>query len=299
MSSSEFKVTQTLDGSVLSRLERMRLQPQYNCSNRGRGEHISKQSGTSTEFADFRNYIAGDDIRNIDWNIFSRLQKPFVKLYRNEEEMHLVILIDASESMDFNGKLERAKQIATAFCVMGLWGNEKVSIWVFNSKEDKLACKSPSRGRGKFAELSSFISEIEVGGDQSIDGGIDECLKLHRGRGMAILISDFMTFGDTKRSFNSLFANGLETFAIQILSQSERDPEFNGDVRLVDAESQERLDVSASGNIIEMYYEYLDRQERELETLCQQRAGHFISVTAEDSIFDILFEQIQRKGWFR
>ena len=299
MNAGEDRLTSVVPGDILSRLERMRLQPKYNCSNRGRGEHLSKQGGVSTEFADFRNYIAGDDIRNVDWNIFSRLHKPYVKLFRNEEEMHLAILIDASSSMNFNEKLERAKELAASFCVMGLWGNEKVSVWVFNSKEGDLSWKAPARGRGKFAEMSAFISSIEPGGDQSIEGAVTELLKHHRGRGMAVVISDFMTFGDIKRSFNALYSSGLETFAIQILSEAERDPEITGDVRLIDSENNERLDISSAGSLIDMYYEYLDKQQQELEVLCQQRAGHFISVTSEDSLHTLLFEQIQRKGWIR
>src|SRR6476659_5716599 len=126
-SSKQF--TSLLDNTVLGKVERMRLLPMRRLTNRSRGEHLAGKGGTSTEFNDYRDYSAGDDMRYIDWNIFSRLNRPYVKLYRHEEEMHVVILIDASSSMEYEDKFEKAKQLAACFAIMGLMNSEKVSIY--------------------------------------------------------------------------------------------------------------------------------------------------------------------------
>lgn len=111
-------VTRLFGNDVLSRLERLRIAALQRRTNRTRGEHLHGKGGSSTEFTDYRDYIAGDDVRYIDWNIFSRLNRPFLKLYKHEEEMHVVVLVDASASMQFEGKLDRAKQLAAAFGLM-------------------------------------------------------------------------------------------------------------------------------------------------------------------------------------
>ena len=119
-----------LDNQTLARLERMRLNPTRRLTVRSRGEHLSGKGGTSTEFTDYRDYVAGDDVKAVDWNIFSRLHRPYVKLYRHEEEMHVVSIVDASSSMQFDGKFERARQLAAAFGLMGLMNVERVSTFV-------------------------------------------------------------------------------------------------------------------------------------------------------------------------
>src|SRR6478735_5808724 len=124
--SSTAKFTDLMDNATLARVERMRLLPLRRQTNRSRGEHLAGKGGTSTEFNDYRDYSAGDDMRYVDWNIFSRLNRPYVKLYRHEEEMHVVVLVDASASMQFGDKFLRARQLAACFAIMGLMNIEKV-----------------------------------------------------------------------------------------------------------------------------------------------------------------------------
>jgi len=99
--------TTLFDNKTLSMLERMRLNPTRRLTNRSRGEHLSGKGGTSTEFSDYRNYVPGDDVRYIDWNIFARLNRPYMKQYQHEEEMHVVLILDASSSMDYEDKFLR------------------------------------------------------------------------------------------------------------------------------------------------------------------------------------------------
>ncbi len=237
-------MTPLLTNDLLSRVEQLRINPQHRRSNRGRGEHISRKGGSSNEFADYRDYSEGDDVRFIDWNAYSRLRRPYLKLYRHEEEMHVVLLIDASSSMLYEGKLERAKQIAAAMGVMGLFGGERVSVYAFNQAGATPLFLKPCAGRGRMRQLFGFIEGIASRGSAPLDVGIEDMLKHHRGRGAAILLSDFLTFGDLRRACNLVFSAGLEIFGLQILSPPEIDPLINGDLRLVDCENPDAwLDI--------------------------------------------------------
>jgi uncharacterized protein (DUF58 family) len=289
--------TSLFDNKVLSRIERMRLNPTRRLTNRSRGEHVSGKGGSSTDFADYRNYVAGDDVRNVDWNIFSRLHKPYLKLFSHEEEMHVVLLVDASSSMLFAGKLDRARQLAAALGVMGLMNIERVSAYSCNHVGRAPSLLSPCTGRISMKRLFAFLEGIEGGGDFPIEGAVDAVLKRHRGRGIVVLLSDFLTLGDLHRPLNLLFSSGLEIFAIQILSPVELYPEVTGDLRFVDSETGETLDISSAGELLGIYHEHRLALEEELSLSCRQRAGRFLSINSADPLESVLFDLLRRKGW--
>lgn len=291
--------TALLDNATLGRLERMRLKPLRRLTNRSRGEHLAGKGGTSTEFNDYRDYVPGDDMKNVDWNIFSRLNRPYIKLYRHEEEMHVAILIDASSSMMFEGKFERARQLAAAFGLMGLMNVERVSVYVCNHVGKEPLMMPPCTGRINRRRLFDFLEKIEGGGDFPIEQAIEAMLRRHRGRGIAVVLSDFLTFGDFDKPFNLLFSSGLEIFGVQVLSPVEINPELTGDMRLVDCENATSLDVSSIGDLLGIYHEHREALEEELATQCRQRSGRFMSVSSKDSIEYILFDLLRRKGWVR
>ena len=295
--STQGQFTSLLTNQQLAVVERLRVNPTRRFTNRSHGEHLHGKGGSSIEFADYRNYVAGDDIRFVDWNIFSRLHRPYLKQYHQEEEMHLVILLDASASMAFEGKLDKAKQLAAAFAVMGLFATERVSVYVFNQAEQRLAFVGPHTGRGHMRKFFRFIEEIEPAGDAPLERGVDLLVNRHRGRGTIAVLSDFLTFGDLRRAFNALLSHGMEIFGVQILGPTEIDPLVSADLRLVDCESAATLDVSAAGDLVTLYQEYRHAYERNLELLCRQRSGRFMSVSAEDPFDEIVLAQMRRKGW--
>jgi uncharacterized protein (DUF58 family) len=291
--------TTLLPNDVLSRLERMRIRPRRRMTNRTHGEHLSGKGGTSIEFSDFRDYVAGDDLRHVDWNIFSRLHRPYVKQFRYEEQMCVVILLDASTSMTFDGKFERARQIAAAFALMGLFSLEPVSIYSCRSTGSAPVLCPPCTGRASRSRVFKFLEELEGGGDFPIEAAVEAVLRRHRGRGIAIVLSDFLTFGDLGRPFNLLFSAGLEVFGVQILSPAEREPELTGDLRFVDSESEISLDISNVGELLSIYQDRRRALERELDDHCRRRRGRFLSISSSDPIDWILFDLFRRKGWLQ
>jgi len=291
------QLTTLLPNDAISRLERMRINASRRFTDRHRGEHLSRGRGSSTDFSDYRNYVPGDDVRFVDWNIFARLNRPFLKLYLEEEEMHVVILIDGSTSMLFEDKFERAKQLAAAFGIMGLLGRERVSVYCHGDEAAPPQRLAPTRGRARMTRLFAFVEGLEGGGGVPLERAIEDMLKHHKGRGVVVLLSDFLTFADLRRPFNRLFGRGLEIFGVQILGPSEIDPEVGGDVRLVDAENEMRLDVTAAGDLISIYQEHRLAYEHRLAGLCRRRGGRFLSVGSQASLNLTLFDLMRRNGW--
>jgi len=292
-------LTGLLSNEALARLERLRLNPHRRLTNRSQGEHLAGKGGTSTEFSDYRDYAPGDDVRYVDWNIFSRLNRPYVKLYQFEEEMHVMLLIDASSSMLFEDKLLRARQLAAAFGMMSLLNMERVSAWAGRRTGEPMKFLPPCSGRISLRRLFDFLEGLEGGGAMSIDESIEAALRQHRGRGVAVLLSDFLTFGSLERSLNRLFSAGLEIFAVQILSPSELAPDVSGDVRFVDSETGRTLDVSSAADLLGIYHDQRQAYAEHIGEQCQKRNGRFLSVGSHEPVDSILFDACRRQGWVR
>ena len=291
------QMTTLLANSVLNRLERLRISPAGRRTSRSRGEHLSGKGGTSTEFCDYRDYAPGDDTRFVDWNIFARLHRPYLKQFHKEEERHVVLLMDASASMKFEGKLSLAKSLAAAFGVMGLLNNERVSAYASHQAGAAPDRLPPCRGRASMRTLFQFIESVEGQGDAPLDRAVELLLRHHQGRGVCLIVSDFLTFGDLKRGFNLLHSAGLEPLGIQILSPLEIEPELTSDLRLVDSETQETLDISSGADLLNLYQEYRRQQEDDLALLCRRRSGRFLPVSSATPVEAVLFDQMRRQGW--
>ena len=293
------QITELLSNQTLSRMERLRMTPLRRFTSPSRGEHISRERGSSIEFKDYRPYVQGDDTRFVDWNIFARLHRPYLKLYHEEEQLHVLCLIDASSSMNFDGKLQMAQRLAAAFGVMGLMAGERVSAHIFNQHGGATTRLPPKRGRGSMRDYFAFVEAADAGGDGPINEAIEAMLQIHRGRGICVVLSDFLTTSDIRPAFNHLVGFGLELWAIQILGPSEIDPEMNGDLRLVDSEDGKTLDISGAGELLSLYHEYRLGLQRQLEQYCQQRNGRFASISAADDIETVMLDTLRRKGWVR
>ena len=291
-----------LPNDALRRLGRLRLRPVRRLSNPSRGEHLAGKGGASTEFADYRDYAPGDDVRFVDWNIFSRLGKPYMKLYRHEEELHVALILDASASMRYGGettKLTRAAQIAAAFGQCALSGVERVSAHACRVAGEDPVRLPPVSGRAALPRLLRFLEGVGVGGDYPVDDAISDVLKRHRGRGIAVILSDFLTFGDLSRPLGRLQAAGLEPWCVQVLAPEELDPDLAGDVRLVDCETGAGLDVTRAGDLLALYRDHRLALEEELEAQCSRRGGRFCAVSTAEDLPALLFGTLRRRGWLR
>ncbi len=293
------QLTPLLSNETLARVERLRLRPNRRLTNRARGEHSVGTGGATIDFADYRDYVAGDDIRYVDWNIFARLQRPYLKLYSHEEELHVVVILDASSSMVSEEKFERARQLAAAFSTMALLGTERVSLFAATSTDERSATLQGCSGRSATRLVFEFLENVSPGGNSTIDAAVASALRVHRGKGMAIVLSDFLTTGDVSRSFNLLNSAGLEIFALQLLGPDEIEPDLTGDVRLVDCETGRTLDVSSARDLLDLYHEHRLAQQAWLSSQCRRRNGRFEMISSGSTVESILFETLLRRGWVR
>jgi hypothetical protein len=294
---AQARITSLISNDALARLEQLRINARGKFTDRHTGEHLAGSKGTSNEFADYRDYAEGDDIRRVDWNIFARLHKPYIKLFYEEQEKHVVLIIDNSASMQYENKLLRAQQLAVSFGFMGLLAGERVSVYSTNPTEESVPFLRAVRGRGNFSKIITYIEHVKAGGSYPIEAAIQDILKHHKGQGIALILSDFFTFGSLKTGLNRLFNSGLEIFGIQIMGPEELDPELAGDISLIDCETEDKIDISSSERVLEIYREYRDALEDQVSAMCRQRSGRFLQVNAHTDINTVLFDLLRRKGW--
>jgi uncharacterized protein (DUF58 family) len=198
--------------------------------------------------------------------------------------------------MLFEDKFALAQRLAAALGVLGLRGGEKVSAYAFGTAGTPPRLR-PTRGRSAQGKLFAFLENIEGGGETPVERGIEGFLRQHSGRGVAIVLSDFLTDGDLRRSFNLLHNASLEICAVQLLGPSELAPEINGDLRFVDCETAAHLDISAAGDLLSLYHEYRAAHEAQLTALCQQRSGKFLSISSAEPFERVVFDLMRRRGW--
>src|SRR5271170_5983583 len=225
-----------LDPKFLAQLEQLELVSRKIFLGRMKGERRSKRKGQSVEFADYRNYVIGDDLRFLDWNLFARLDRLFIRLFMEEEDLHFYVLLDNSLSMDFGSptKLHYAKQIAAALGFIGLVNLDRVVIEAFNNK---LTQTLPAvRGRRSLWRLLDFLNKIEPAGPSDLREALRTFSIKCSGKGIVVVLSDFMDKGGYEQALRYLIARQMDIYAIQILSQEEIEPEIMGDLQLTDIE---------------------------------------------------------------
>src|SRR5262245_26414087 len=181
-----------LDPEFLARLEQLELVSRKIFLGRLKGERRSKRKGQSVEFADYRNYVVGDDLRFLDWNLFARLDRLFIRLFMEEEDLHLYLLVDNSRSMDFGSpsKFRYARQVAAALAFVGLVNLDRVVIEVFNDRLTQSL--PPARGRRSLWRVLDFLEKIEPSGPSDLARAMRTFSLKCSGKGIVVLVSDFM-----------------------------------------------------------------------------------------------------------
>src|SRR5271157_3452899 len=240
-----------LDPQFLARLEQLELVSRKIFLGRMKGERRSKRKGQSVEFADYRNYVIGDDLRFLDWNLFARLDRLFIRLFMEEEDLHVYILIDNSLSMDFGtpSKLHYARQVAAALAFIGLVNMDRVVIEVFN---DRLVQSLPAaRGRRSLWRVLDFLQRVEPAGPSDLKRALRTFSLKCSGKGIVILLSDFMDKGGYEDALRYLIARQFDVYLIQVLAQEEIEPPLVGDLKLIDVEDGDEAEITVTGPLLE------------------------------------------------
>ncbi|MBR3742739.1 MAG: DUF58 domain-containing protein [Clostridia bacterium] len=271
-----------LSEAFLHRLDTLRPALRSRARGGSGGARKSRMLGTSAEFSDFREYAPGDDIRRIDWNAYARFDKLFLKLFMEEQEAMITVLLDGSASMA--EKWPAAQSIAEAFAYAALGGGDRVRAAIA-TKDGPVSCAFGT-GRRDYPRLSAYIA------DYSPKGQADLALSIRRldpcPKGMTLLISDFLVEDAGNAALAALRYRGQETCAVQVMSPEELRPAFSGSVRLTDEEGGTPLDLSADGETLRQYEKRLNEFLQQVQGNCHRQNVPCVLLDSGESIEDTL-----------
>src|SRR6266851_7057320 len=285
-----------LDPQFLHRLEQLELVSRKIFQGRMKGERRSKKKGQSVEFADFRNYVIGDDLRFLDWNLYARLDRLFIRLFFEEEDLHFYVLIDNSLSMDFGNptKLHYARQVAAALGFIGLVNLDRVVIEAFN---ERLTQSMPAiRGRRSLWRMMDFLQKIEPAGPSDLARSLRSFSLKCSGKGIVVLISDFMDKGGYEEALRYLSARQLDVYCLQVLSQEEVEPEIVGDLKLMDVEDEDVAEITVSGPLLKRYKQNLAAYRSALQQFCSRRGIAYLFTSNQVPFDRLVLSYLRQRG---
>ncbi len=286
-----------INEEFLQQVEMLQTLVKNNIAGLFGGNHQSKSYGSSCEFADYRDYEAGDDMAKLDWNAYARFDKLYLKLYLDERQMHTRIYIDASRSMEFgkSKKAEQALRIAATIAYLSVHEMDKVSIYLIRDKQIHEVI-SGMVGKDAYITEIGKLNEVEFSGDSYISETILPS-KVGYGDGMSVLISDFLTDNDYEAAIEHLAQKKRHVFCVQILSKEELNPQARGKMHFFDSENP-RMSYrkNIDREIARAYKEALQYATERIRSYCLSRGADYLLVSAEDSIGEIFFGKMVDLG---
>ncbi len=288
--------TPLLDPEFLHKLEQLELVSRKIFVGRMKGERKSKRRGSSVEFADHRQYSIGDDLRHIDWNVYGRLDRLFLKLFLEEEDLHFYILLDTSLSMDFGepSKLQYGKQVAAALAFIGLVNHDRVVLDTFSSGlEPGLG---GVRGRSQMWRVVQHLEALKADGGSDLASAAKSFAVKHAGKGVVVVISDFLDKRGYADALRYLVARNLDIYVIHVLSQEEVEPELTGDLRLVDAEDDDIAEITVSAPLLKRYKDTLNAFVGGLKEWCVRRGIAYIFTTNQNPFDKLILTYLRERG---
>jgi uncharacterized protein (DUF58 family) len=277
----------------LAQLERLSLLSRRVFRGRVRGERRSLRRGHSVEFCDYRAYGVGDDLRYVDWNIYGRLDRLHVKLFVDEEDLCLHVIVDGSASMNFGTptKLEWAVRVAAALGFVGLVNLERVGVGILRNRIAE--GWPPTRGRSQVPALLDFLGNVDPAGGTSLNDGLANYATRSRQTGLAVVISDLLDPGGYERGIRALLERRFDVHLVHVLAPEEMNPDLAGDLRLVDSETGERQELSMDGDAVRAYRERLRQFLDRVEAFCRTKEIGYHRMTSDAPVEEFVLAQLR------
>jgi uncharacterized protein (DUF58 family) len=291
--------TPLLSPQLLAQLERLELVSRKVFRGRMKGERKSKRKGQSVEFADFRQYVPGDDLRFIDWNLFARMERLYLKLFLEEEDLHFFALLDSSASMEFGEptKLQYAKQLAASLGFIGLCRADRVKIESLGTSS-----KRPGpvlRGRASLWRMQEYLQGIEPGENVSLLEGIKNFCLRNSGKGILVLISDLMDKEGYDKALRYLVAQQMDVYVLHVMSPEELDPQVKGDLKLIDCEDEDVAEITVSRPLMDKYKRTLASFVDGAREFCTRRGMSYLMVSTETPVETLVANYLRKRGLVR
>lgn len=307
-----------LSPSLLKRLDRLDVLSRKIFSGKLPGERRSKKRGSGVEFADYRSYVPGDDFRYIDWKILARLDKVFVRMFLEEEDLSVMVAVDCSASMRAGEpeKLIFAQRLALALGYVGLVNNNRVSLVAFGPRMFRKM--NDVRGRRNVQRLAQFVlndiqpedgfgsASTNTGPVRTFTDNMRQLVAQRSGKGVMVLLSDFFMEEGVRDGINLLAgAGGFDVDCYQVLSPGEIDPAKTqrkgesgvvGDLRLTDIETGAGEELTVSAALIKQYQQRLETHCAEIAHLCSSRSLNHAVIRSDADVEDLLLKEFRMRG---
>ena len=246
-----------------------------------RGERRSRKKGESLEFADYRNYSQGDDLRRVDWSLFARFERLFLKLFMAEEDLSVYIIVDASGSMNYGSinKFDYARKVAAALAYVGISNMDRVGVALYTGEHE--AFLPDMRGKNQIMRLFKFLSGVKPEGGTDLTDSVRRFLLRNRRPGVCLIISDFLDPNGYETALKTLTAARMDVFAVHVLAPEEVEPVLTGDFMLVDGETGEKIDVTASPRLVENYKKTVRGFCSSLQQFCAARGISYLFASTD------------------
>jgi uncharacterized protein (DUF58 family) len=285
-----------LDTALLEKLERLTIRWQRSMPGLIGGHNTSRFAGPGQEFLDHRNFHHGDDLRAVNWRVFLRLEKLFLKMFQLEPRIPVRILLDTSSSMETGAKskFEYARKLAGALCYVGLVRLDSICIQPFSSKLSE-AC-SAGGGRHRFQPASTFLSKLKPGGKTNFFDVAREFVSKFPQRGLVIVVSDFLDDHDCEKPLQFLSEFGHEMILVQVYSAEDREPPWEGELELEDAETGEHVELSFDADARAMYTAAFDEYAQALRRVALRNNGRYVGLPTDVPVDEAIFGPLVRSG---
>jgi len=296
MTQTATKSSLLLDPQFMARLDQLDLISRKILAGKMKGERRSKRRGQSVEFADYRNYVVGDDLRFIDWNIYARLDRLFLKLFLEEEDLSFYILCDVSKSCDYGNpnKAEYIKKVAAALGYIGLVNYNRVNIVAMADKV--VAETGPLRGRRRVAQMIDFVSRLEPAGASHFAESCKRFALANRQKGVLVVLSDFFIKEGFDTGLKYLAGGKYDLFAVQVLSPQEIEPDLQGDLKLKDLEDADMAEVSVTQPLMKQYKSTLNAYCLSLKDYLTRRGGTYLFSSTSVPFETLVLNYLRERG---
>ena len=299
------------DETSLRKLQTLTLVTTHVRAGALRGERRSLKRGAGLEFADFRDYVPGDDLRRVDWNVYARLDRPYVKLREEEEDLAVHLLVDASQSMDWGEgvqhKFNYALHLAAGLGSIGLSAGDRVTIAMLHDSHPSTARRTTSnaslpieeislRGQQYLMHLLRFLEAQQAAGVTDLDATTRRYLLRPRRPGLAILISDLLSPRGYQAALKTLQQRGHEVALAHLLAPDEVDPPLAGDLRLIDVETGAAQEVSLDGGLREAYRQRVRAWRAEVQTFCRARGIRYLAIETDRAWDEVVLSGMRKAG---
>jgi uncharacterized protein (DUF58 family) len=293
------RVDELLDSGLMAKLDQMDVMSRKIFAGKLQGERRSKKRGVSVEFADYRHYVHGDDLRFVDWNIYARLDRLFLKMFIEEEDLSLILAIDSSASMNWGNpnKFVFCQRLAMALGYIGLANHNRVTLHAFDSSG--IRPLSNLRGRRRTQEMGKWLLNQQATGQSGFSDAMRAIALARQGKGVMVILSDFMFKEGYDKGLRYLAGGGYDTFCLQILSPEEIDPGKSGlagDLRLTDIEDEDAAEITVSAALLKRYKENLNAYCGKLRDFSIRRGMMHLTIDTNTDMSTLLMEYLRRRG---